>query len=391
MTKPVAFPGFRRKNGGMGVRNHLLILPAVQYANHAARQIAALLPGSVTLENAYGDAQMGSDAAQTRRTLAGFAAHPNVGACLVLGLDGGQSGGDYLAEAAARAGTPVDYVNLSRFASPAEAVTRAVRLGSAMGRELARQGREICGIDELILGLECGGSDSWSGLSANPVTGECSDLVIEHGGTAMLSETQEMIGAEAFFAARAKDPTLRERFLQIVALREQESIDGGVDISSVNPSPGNKEGGLTTLEEKSLGCMQKGGTRAPLADVVEYAERPSKRGLVFMDTPGDDVESITGMVAGGSQVCVFTTGRGTCVGCPVAPVIKVASNTPMFMRMRDNMDFDAGDVVLGNVTIENAGQDLFALLLRVCGGEATKSEILGCDGNFSVTRTGITL
>jgi altronate dehydratase large subunit len=385
------FWGFPRWDGNVGIRNHLLILPTIQYVNYPAQRIASSLAGAISLENVYGYSQLGSDAKQTASTLEGFALNPNVGACIIIGLDCEQVNGEEIAQKAALSGKEVEYVNMNREDCLEVAIAKAIKYGVMMSQKLSGQKRSLLGVEHLILSLECGGSDSWSGLSANPVLGECSDILISFGATAILSETQEMIGAEHLFATRAVDREVGERFLNIVRYREQESIEGGVDISSVNPSPGNKEGGLTTIEEKSLGCLQKGGTQAHLVEVLDYAQRPSKRGLIFMDTPGDDVESITGMTAGGSQICIFTTGRGSCVGCPIVPVIKVSSNTPMYEQMKDNIDFNAGVVADGTKTITQSGRELYELMLRVCSGEATKSEILRCDSNFSITRTGITL
>jgi altronate dehydratase large subunit len=391
MESSEIFYGYARNDGSLGVRNYLLILPVVQCVNEAARRASSQLSGSVTLETAYGCSQLGADAEQTFRTIRGFARNPNIGACVILGSSCAQIDGEAIASEAALDGRDVEYVNADNFPSLERAVAEIVHTGLPMALKLSSQRRTEAGVGAITLGLECGGSDAWSGLSANPATGECSDILISRGGTAVLSETQEMIGAEHIFAKRAASGGVREAFLRVVRYRELESIEGGVDISSVNPSPGNKVGGLTTLEEKSLGCLLKGGTKAPLVEVVDYAEAPTKRGLVFMDTPGDDVESITGMVAGGCQVVIFTTGRGACTGSPIAPVIKVASNTDVFRKMEDNIDFNAGSIVDGLSTIEEAGLALFDKMLRVCGGEATKSEILGCCGTFAITRAGITL
>jgi len=385
------FLGYERNNGAIGVRNHLLVLPVVQCVYDTSLRIANQLRYSVALANVYGCSQMGSDLSQTYRTLLGFACNPNVGGVIVVDMDCSDIDGRKIYEEALFHGKDCFYINADDRNSLESVISDAVKFGLAASKKLSVAKRTPADSGRLILGLECGGSDAWSGLSANPVTGECSDLLIESGGSVILSETQEMIGAEQFFASKAANPTIRERFLQIVNFRERESLEWGVDISSVNPGPGNKAGGLTTIEEKSLGCIQKGGTRAPLMEVLDYAERPGERGLIFMDTPGDDVESITGMVAGGCHAVIFTTGRGNCLGNPIVPVIKVSSNTPMFNRMSDNVDFNAGGVVDGESSIEECGVALFDMLLRVCGGEMTKSEALGFDCDFAITRTGITL
>jgi altronate dehydratase large subunit len=218
--------------------------------------------------------------------------------------------------------------------------------------------------------------------------GAASDMFVEQGGTSILSETQELIGAEHLLAKRAVSPEVAERIWYICKRAEEGALKMGVDIRYTNPAPGNIEGGITTLEEKSLGCIHKAG-HAPIQEVVEYAEAPKKKGLVIMDTPGHDVESITGMVAGGAQVVVFTTGRGTPVGCPIAPVIKVASNTTMYERMRDNMDINAGEIVDGKKSIRDVGKEIFDEIIAACNGKKTKAEVLGF-GSFAINRIGPT-
>ena len=258
-----------------------------------------------------------------------------------------------------------------------------------MSADISRLKREPHPLSSLVLGLECGGSDAWSGLSANPAVGNASDRLVREGGTSILSETQEIIGAEHLLAARAVSREVSDRLVEMVKRAEAGALSGGVDIRLANPTPGNRAGGLSTLEEKSLGCISKAGTEAQLQEVVEYAEAPVKRGLVFMDTPGHDIESITGMVAGGAQVIFFTTGRGTCTGCPIAPVIKICSNSPTFEKMIDNMDVDAGGIITGEKTIAQVGELLFREMLEVCDGKSTRSEELGY-GGFAINRIGPT-
>ncbi|MDR1048923.1 MAG: UxaA family hydrolase [Synergistaceae bacterium] len=383
--------GYVRPDGSVGVRNFLLVLPSVVCANDTAVRIAAQLSGAVSVTHQHGCAQLPADAAQTRRTLAGFAANPNVAACIVVGLGCETIQAEDVARDAAglAPGKPVAALCIQDEGGTLDTIGKGVKIGRGMLAEISLLRREEQPLSKLILGLECGGSDAWSGLSANPAVGDASDRLIRAGGTSILSETQEMIGAEHLLAERAVDPEVAERLLFIVRRAEEGALSGGVDIRLANPTPGNRKGGLSTLEEKSLGCLSKAGLEAPLLEVLDYAERPSKRGLVVMDTPGHDIESITGMAAGGAQVFFFTTGRGTCTGCPIAPVIKICSNTPAFERMRDNMDIDAGPVVTGEKTISEAGEALFGEMLAVAGGKSTKSEELGY-GSFAVNRIGPT-
>ncbi len=382
------FMGYVRPSGRVGVRNHVLILPTVVCANDVAMRIAAQLPGAVYVTHEHGCGQLPPDLAQTRRTLLGYGSNPNVAACLVVGLGCEALEPHPLAEDIDKAGTPSVAVVIQEEGGSVGCIAKGVALAQAMMARASRQTRVECDISELTLGLECGGSDAWSGLSANPVTGQVSDLLIAEGGRSILSETQELIGAEHLLAQRAASPEIGNALLRQVRRAEEGSLRMGVDIRFANPSQGNMAGGITTLEEKSLGCIHKAG-RAPLNEVVEYAETPTKKGLIFMDTPGHDAESTTGLLAGGAQVVIFTTGLGTCLGAAIAPVIKVASNTALFEKMGVNLDFNAGVVIDGRQSISEAGRELFEEMIKVCNGQATKSEVLGY-GGFAINRIGPT-
>ncbi|MDR1742160.1 MAG: UxaA family hydrolase [Synergistaceae bacterium] len=387
------FWGYVRADGlgeRVGIRNHLLVMPSVVCANDTAVRVALQLSGAVYVTHQHGCAQLPPDAAQTLRTLAGFGANPNVGACIVVGLGCETVRAEDVAAEIERLSPskPVFCLSIQESGGTIAAIERGVRAGREMLAAMSEMRREERPLSDLVLGLECGGSDAWSGLSANPAVGWASDRLVKAGGTSILSESQEMIGAEHLLAARAVSPDVGARLVAVVRRAEEGAMSFGVDIRGSNPTQGNMQGGLTTLEEKSLGCIAKGGT-APLLEVLDFAERPTKRGLVVMDTPGHDIESITGMVAGGAQAIFFTTGRGTCTGCPVAPVIKVCSNTPTFERMRDNMDVDAGSIISGSRSIPEVGDALFEELLRVANGKSTKSEDLGY-GSFAINRIGPT-
>ena len=244
-------------------------------------------------------------------------------------------------------------------------------------------------MEDIILATECGGSDACSGLSANPSLGYCSDKMVELGGTAILAETTELFGAEHLLADRAADETVRKRVYEVINRMEKKILDMGVDLRGAQPSPGNMEGGITTIEEKSLGCVYKGG-ESTLQEVIDYAYKPTKKGLVWMDTPGHDIEQLVGMVAGGAQVVIFTTGRGTPTGSPIAPVIKVATNTYTYENMIDNMDVNAGMIVTGDETIAEVGERLFTEMVEVMNGKLTKAEILG-HHEFGINRIGPTV
>jgi altronate dehydratase large subunit len=265
-------------------------------------------------------------------------------------------------------------------------IREGIRIVKKMLADASRLKKEKVGLDSLILGVECGGSDACSGLSANPALGVTSDLFVKEGGTVILSETTESVGAEHILARRAVNKEVRKKILEIVKRTEMRALSLGLDIGKANPAPGNYEGGITTLEEKSLGCVMKGGT-GKIMEVLEYAEAPTKRGLVLMDTPGHDAESVTGLIAGGTQIIAFTTGRGNPMGTPITPVIKIATNSYMYSRMKDNMDLNAGEIITGKKSVEEMGEEIFKEVLKVASGKLTKNEILG-HREFAINRLG---
>jgi altronate dehydratase large subunit len=250
------------------------------------------------------------------------------------------------------------------------------KIAKEMLQEAAKLSREPIPLSELILGTECGGSDYTSGLASNPAVGAACDMLVAESGTVILSETPELIGAEHLLAKRARTPEIAKQVLDAVAWWEKEAIAAGQNIREANPSPGNINGGITTLEEKSLGCIHKAGT-GPLEEVMAYASHPTKKGLVYMDTPAHDIEQLTGMVAGGAQIVVFTTGRGNPLGAPIAPVIKITANRDTYRKMRDNMDIDVSKVLQGKETLIEAGKRIFEEVISVASGKVTKAEKLG--------------
>lgn len=382
--------GYIRPDGSCGIRNHLLILPTSVCASDTAVRIASQVPGAVAVPHQHGCCQVGSDYQQTVRTLIGFGKNPNVGAVLVvsLGCEGIQA--QPVLDEIAATGKPVESVIIQEHGGTLGALQAGIRKAAEMAAGLSALEKEEFDISRLVLGLECGGSDPTSGIAANPVLGVCSDLLIEAGGSSILSETTEMIGAEHLLAQKALTPVIAETVLAMVRRCEQYAIDMGQDLRGSQPTPGNIEGGITTIEEKSLGCIYKAGT-APLVGTLEYGEAiPSApRGLFFMDTPGQDIDSITGMVAGGAQIIVFTSGRGTPTGCPIAPVIKLTGNDGTYRKMTDNIDFNAGRAITGEATIEELGKELFAEMITVCNGRLTKAERLG-HNEFGIYRIGYT-
>jgi altronate dehydratase large subunit len=314
--------------------------------------------------------------------LVGFGKNPNVGACIVVGLGCEGVKPAKVAADIAQSGKPVACIVIQEEGGTVNAISRGAKVGREMLEDLSRQRREEHNLEKLILALECGGSDTTSGIAANPAVGVASDLLINNGGTSILSETTELVGAEHILAERAVNEEVAKQILDVVARAETHGHNLGYNMS--NLAPGNRAGGLSTVEEKSLGCVHKAGS-AIVQEVIDYAYIPTKQGLIIMDTPGYDVESITGMVAGGAQVVVFTTGRGTPVGCPIAPVIKVTGNTSTFQKMQDNIDINAGKIVDGVNTVQEVGEEIFAEILAVANGKLTKAEQFEL-GEFAIWR-----
>ncbi|MBO1511172.1 UxaA family hydrolase [Metabacillus bambusae] len=382
------FLGYKRHDGKVGVRNHVLILPTITCATQAAKQITELVHGTVSFIHQHGCAQVGVDYEQTFRTYVGLGLNPNVYGVVVLGLGCETHQARSVASEIAKTGKRVETVSIQDYGGTLSAIAEGAKAATKLVQEASAQMREWCDFSELIIGTECGGSDACSGLSANPAVGVVSDMIVEKGGTAILAETTELIGAEHLLANRAKNERVAKRAYEIIKAMENRSILMGVDIRTGNPSPGNIKGGLSSLEEKSLGAANKAG-KSQLNEVIDYAEAPTEKGLVWMDTPGHDIEQLTGMVAGGAQVVLFTSGRGTPTGSPIAPVIKISTNTPMFERMSENMDLDAGTIIDGKETVEDVGKRIFDEIGMVCSGKLTKAEILK-QHDFGIWRIGPT-
>jgi altronate dehydratase large subunit len=391
MTTTPGFYGFRRPDGTVGTRNHVLVVPTVICSSLVAERVAAsVAPVAVALPHLAGCGQLGPDMTLTHETLAAYCAHPNVGAVLVIALGCEQVVAQTLAEAARRHGKPAEILAIQSEGGTVRSTEKGSRIVQAMAGALASQEREWCEAADLILSLKCGGSDYTSGLASNPTLGRVTDRLVALGGSAVLGEIAEIMGAEHLLAARASNPAAATRLIQIITRVEAEARALGLDIRGTQPSPGNIRGGLTTIEEKSLGATHKGGERAAMEDVVGYARPVTRKGLTVMDTPGLDVESVTGMVGGGAQVVVFTTGLGTPTGNPIAPVIKVTGNARTARQMADNIDLDVSGIMDDTETLEQAAERLFADLLEVASGRQTVAETLG-HREFAIHRRNPTI
>ena len=361
----------------MGTRNHVLILATVGCAAETARLAAEGLYGAVSFINQNGCGESSRNLRRTRDVLLGLAAHPNVYGVVAIGLGCEINRmDDFLAELKARTSKPVEALLIQEEGGTIETVAKAKKIARRMIIEASMCRREECDLSELILGVECGGSDATSGLVSNPVMGLVSDRVVAAGGTSMFSETVEMIGAEHILARRAATPEVGQKILDYVRHREQEQIDAGEDVRKTQPSPGNKDGGITTLEEKSLGCIYNGGS-TPIVDMIDCAHAPEKKGLVLMDTPCYDMLSVTAKAAGGCQLIVFTTGRGNAIGNPVVPVMKVTANGETFRRMNDNIDLDMSGVLTENVSLDEMADRTLRQIADTLSGRLTSAEVLG--------------
>lgn len=392
VATPASFDGVIRADGRAATRNYVGIVTTVNCSATVAQQIARqmeaelrdypTIDGIVPITHGHGCCQGADEEGmlQLQRTLAGFIEHPNFGAVLVLGLGCETNQISLLMQ---RSGfEPSD--TLRAMTIQGAGGTRAtVENAAAQIREMlpaaASFERRPLPAGKLTLGLECGGSDGYSGVSANPALGKAADLLVAHGGTAILSETPEIYGAEHLLLNRAVSEEVAESLRERLRWWENYAEVNNSKLDN-NPSHGNKAGGLTTIYEKSLGAVAKGGS-SPLVDVYRYAERIDKSGFVFMDSPGYDPMSITGQVASGANLVAFTTGRGSVFGCKPVPSIKIATNTAMYQRMSDDMDVNCGRIVDGDASVETMGREIFDLLLATASGQKTRSEELGFGDN----------
>lgn len=373
----MTFYGYKRPDGRVGVRNKVLILPASVCASDTARIITQQVEGAVTFNNQLGCSQVASDQQYTMDVMAGYAANPNVYGTVVVSLGCENCQMDLVVKAIQeRTNKPIEQVIIQEVGGTLKAVDIGVRYAKAMVADASLLQKEEFPMSELIIGTECGGSDPTSGLAANVLIGEMSDRIVAEGGTSILSETTEFIGAEHILARRAATPEVHDRIFEIVHRYEKALQLVGEEVREGNPSPGNKAGGITTLEEKSLGCIHKGG-HTPVNAVYDYAKQvEAHQGLVIMDTPGNDPSSVAAMVAGGAQVIVFSSGRGTPTGNPLAPVIKITGNRITFAKMEDNIDVDASPIIYGG-DLKKLGDDFMKLVSEVASGRQTKAEALG--------------
>ncbi|SDB93136.1 altronate hydrolase [Raineyella antarctica] len=389
------FLGIRRSDGSVGTRNFIAVLSSVNCSATVCRTIAARaeasglldeFPGldgvvALTHDQGCGHVAQGQGLAMLRRTLAGYAQHPNIGGVVMIGLGCQMNQMEHLLEGITfRPEVPVVSFTVQEQGGTKRAIARGLEAVREMAPTVTDVTRVEVPVSELVVGLNCGGSDAWSAVTANPALGHASDLIVAQGGRTVLAETPEIYGAEDLLVRRAASPAVARDLLDVIGWWEEyTAADGGGSMDN-NPSPGNKAGGITTILEKSLGSVAKGG-HAPLMAVHRYAEPISARGFSFMDTPGYDPVSVTGLIAGGCTMVCFTTGRGSAIGTRPAPTLKLSTTSDLFRRMGDDMDLDCGSIVEQGRSIESVGLDIYHRILDVASGTPTKSEELGYGDN----------
>jgi altronate dehydratase large subunit len=382
---PVAFAGYRRAGDRYGVRNHVLVLGINGLVARTAERIQRSVAGSIVFASSYGRGQYGADKEAHFAQLVGLGRNPNVAATLVVGAD--RPAAEAVAEAIAAAGKPAAAIALDDVHEDAlELSVRGARVAAQLARDASRIRREPAPVSSLFVAVECGHSDATSGVASNPLAGKVVDRIVEAGGTAVFGETIEWLGAEHVLARRAATADVAAAIVAAVRRREDAVAGVGLDLTGNNPGVENIRGGLSSIEEKSLGAIAKGGSR-PIAGVLGVAESPKRAGVYVMDAPGFSPESMTGFAAAGAQVMLFTTGAGNSYCSAVAPTIKISARPDTVARLSTQIDFDASGVFEGRDDPDAAADCLYALLLEVCSGTRTWGELLGESGE-SIIRVG---
>ena len=366
------FYGYQRKDGQFGVRNHVLVVSSVACANGVVEAIGRVFPDAMAVTHSYGCGYSTEDAIVSARTLIGLANNPNVGAVLVIGLGCEGLQCSHLAQGIKN--KPVATLVIQKDGGSTATTAKGIEIVRRFLGELWLQVRVPAPVSSLVIGLECGGSDAFSGITANPAVGNTADRFVAEGATVLLSETTEMIGTTHILKRRAATPHIAKQVEQMIDKQEKLVRATLGDRAGMVIAPGNIEGGLSSITEKSLGCITKGGT-TPINEVLGYAQLPTKKGLILMDTPGYDIDSMAGLAAGGTQMMLFTTGRGSPAGFPCVPVIKVVSNSTTYKNMPGDMDINAGVIIDEGKTIEQVGLEIFEMALKVANGQPTCPEI----------------
>ena len=369
--------GFVRPDGKVGSRNHVAVIPSVVCAADVAQAIVRQVPGTVGFFHHQGCCQLPPDLDRVTRTLAALGCSPNVGAALVVSL--GCEGTDHqqVYEAIRATGKPVEIIHIQELGGPSRGIQAGIDAARRLVCAVSGLQRQPVDVSNIVMSIKCGASDSTSGMASNCVIGYVADKVVDCGGTVLFGETTEFLGAEHILARRAVSEEVGQKILGIVDAMERRAKSLGCDMRKGQPTPGNIAGGLSTIEEKSLGAIMKSGSR-PIQGVLEYDDMVTdQKGLWIKDTPGREPEILTGMGCSGAQCMLFSTGRGAPQGFPSMPVVKICGNPHTFEHMREDMDLNAGCIIEGKKSIEEVGEEAFALMLRTLSGAMTKNEAIG--------------
>jgi altronate dehydratase large subunit len=381
------FMGYKRHDGSVGTRNYVGVLSTVVCANEVARAIAAQVRGAVAFSHQQGCCQTPPDLRRVTDTLCGLGMNPNLHSVLLISLGCEGTDSHRVAKTIAASGRNVETIVIQEDGGAALTTAKGILLAQQMAAEASRMHREPCNSKDLVLGLKCGSSDTTSGLSSNPALGVTVEKLVNEGATAIIGEVTEIIGAEHIFASRAKDQKTGEKILALVERMENRAKAVGADMRGGQPTPGNIAGGLTTIEEKSLGAIAKAG-HATVQDVYEYGHKPETKGLVLMDSPGREPEILTGLAAAGANVIAFTTGRGAPQGFPFVPVIKITGNEKTWKNLRDHMDLSVSGVMGGELSLDQAGELIYAKIEETASGALTRAELSGYAQAMDIYVTG---
>lgn len=379
--------GYRRANGSVGTRNHVGIISTVVCANEVAIPIARQIKGVAVFSHQQGCSQTPGDIKRVTNTLIGLGRNPNLASVLLVSLGCESVIAEDVAKGISEVGKRVETIRIQDIGGSSKSIAEGVLLTKKLIREASRMKRTPCSVSDLVLGLKCGSSDTTSGLFSNPALGVTSDLVVKAGGTSIAGETTEFIGAEHLLSKHAKNERVGRQIIDLVQRMEEKAKSAGYDIRGGQPTIGNIKGGITTIEEKSLGAIAKAGN-APIQGVYEYGAAPKVKGLVIMDSPGREPELLTGLAAAGCNIIAFTTGRGAPQGFPFVPVLKITGNEYTWRRMRDHIDITVSCIKKGTETLGEAGKRIFREILEVASGKLTKAEISGYTQCMDIYVTG---
>jgi len=381
------FWGYRRKNGEVGARNYVAVIPAVVCVNEVVENIVNLTHNSRGILHHQGCCQLPPDLSLITDSLIKIGQNPNVGAVVVVSLGCEGVDADRVVEEIRAEGKPVEKIEVQSIGGTSKAIQKGIDLVQKLAIEISEKRREEVSLSSATIGIKCGASDTTSGISSNPVIGYVADKIVDEGGTVIFGETTEFIGAEHVLARRAKNKEIAEDIYRIVQDMEERAKSLGVDMRKGQPTPGNIKGGLSSIEEKSLGAIVKSGSRE-IEGVLEYTGKPPKKGLWIKDTPGREIEVLTGMAIGGAQAILFSTGRGAPQGFPVVPVLKICGNPETYNRMTNDLDINAGKIITGEKSLEEVGEETFNVLIKVLSGRITKGEAINYTKSMDIYTLG---